>query len=126
MLKNLAALLIVFGLAGEILAGEFACDKSANLGAAEMACCEQAKSATSSAVATLCCQTVCGEEISGPLGLQSEARTSQHQVPAPAIVAHTVILSGPLFAGSNFSKSVGALLDPSPPALYLHNSALLI
>ena len=126
MLKYLTTLLIIFVLAGQSLAGEFACDKSANHGAAEMACCKQAKSATGSPAAMLCCQTVCGEETSGPLGLQSEASTSQHPVPAPAIIADLVISSHPIFAGCLFSKSAGALLNPSPPALYLHNSSFLI
>ena len=126
MLKHFATLLIAVVLAGQSLAGELACDKSGNHGPAEMACCKQAKSATGSPAATLCCRIACGEETSGPLGLQSEASTSQHQVPTPAIVADLVIPSHPLFAGSLSSRSAGALLGPSPPALYLHNSSFLI
>ena len=126
MLKYLASVLIVFVLAGQSLAGEFACDQSNNHGAAEMACCEQAKSATGAPAAMLCCQTVCGEEIGGTLGLESEARTPQHQIPAPVIVADLIIPPGPLFAGCIFRKSAGSPLALSPPALYLHNSSFLI
>lgn len=127
MLKHFAATLIVLAFASQSLAGGFVCDESGAYSAAEMACCEQAKSPTGSTAAILCCQVVCGELTDASSGPQSNAAKHQQQLPARAIVANSVFRIDSSYPGNGPLKSTDALrVEHSPPALYLHNSSFLI
>lgn len=138
MLKHFAALLIVLAFAGQILADGFACEKGGH-SAAEMSCCRKAKSADSSPVAMICCQTVCGEPTSGTPGPQSDSGSHRAQITAPVftgqIIASINTLLTELFPVAERStrslivekRSADALiLQLHPPAVYLNNSAFLI
>lgn len=131
MYKRFAALFILLAFATQTLAGGFACAADGNYeGAAEMACCAQARSANASPVAMLCCQTVCGEPTSGTPGPQSETPGQSPQPPAPSLaVNHVPPVSVSLLAvvALNSKRATDGLLEHSdPPVLYLHNSAFLI
>ncbi len=130
MLKRLAALFIVLAFAGQTLAGGFACDGGGSDSAAEMACCQLAKSDAGATTAMLCCQLVCGEPTSGGTpGTQSETPSRAQQVPAPAIADIPATPFHSLFAVAAplSQRSANALLlRLDPPALYLHHSTFLI
>ncbi len=140
MLKRFLALFVLLVFAGQTLAAGFECEKG-GMGdsAAEMSCCRKAKSASSSPVAMLCCQTVCGEPTSGTPGPQSDQGHQGMQVPAPVFTAEILAsinsLLAELFPVSKGStepliverRSADALiLQLHPPAVYLNNSTFLI
>lgn len=139
MMKRLTALLMVLAFAGQILADGFACEMGDDHSAAEMSCCKKAKSADSSPVAMLCCQTVCGEPTSGTLGPQSEQGSQGMQVPAPLFTVQLLTSINTLLA-ELFPVSKGSteplivkkraadaiILQHNPPSVYLNNSTFLI
>jgi len=116
--------------ASQTLAGGFVCSGAGDgKNSTEMACCAQAKSATSSPVAMLCCETVCGEPTSGMPGPQSETPGQSPQVPAPLVTITPIPTFESLFAvvSLNSKRATDTLLQHhEPPVLYLHNSAFLI
>lgn len=130
MLKHFTALFIVLVFAGQTFAGGFACENGgSHRSAAEMSCCEQAKSGAGVTTAMLCCQTVCGETTSGTPGPQSETVTHQQLVPVSALVAEratsfNLLLSAVLPLSKRSADAL--VLNLHSPALYLHNSTFLI
>lgn len=129
MFKRLAAFFIVLAFTSQTLAGGFNCDSDDRSSASEMACCAQAKSASASPVAVMCCQTVCGEPTSGTPGPQSETPTGAKQVPSPSVVDIPVATFKLLLAVAapvSKDRADALLLELDPPALYLHNSVFLI
>lgn len=129
MFKRLAAFFIVLAFASQTLAGGVACDSSDRSSASEMACCAQARSASASPVAIMCCQIVCGEPTSGTPGPQSETPTGGQQVPSPTVVdipVATFKLLLAVIAPVSKDRADALLLELDPPALYLHNSVFLI
>ncbi len=129
MLKRFAAFLVVLIFASQTLAGGFACDSEGGHSAEEMACCRLAKSNAGATMAMLCCQTVCGEPISGTPGPQSETPSHGQQVPTPIVADIPATSFHLLFAtvAPLSKRSADALLlRLDPPALYLHNSTFLI
>ncbi|MCP9496784.1 MAG: hypothetical protein MSG64_20295 [Pyrinomonadaceae bacterium MAG19_C2-C3] len=131
MLKRLVALSIVLLFASQTLAGGFACNGASDgKNSNEMACCAQAKSAASSPVAMLCCETVCGEPTSGTPGPQSETPGQSPQVPAPLVTVTPIPTFESLLAAVialNSKRTMDVLLERlDPPSLYLHHSAFLI
>lgn len=140
MLKRLAAFFIALVFASQTLASGFECEKGGNGDStAKMSCCRKAKSASSSPVAMLCCQTVCGEPLSGTPGPQSDQGHQGMQIPSPVFTAKTLasinsllaevfpVSKGPTNSSIFKRRSADAVvLQLNPPAVYLNNSTFLI
>ena len=127
MLRRLLPVFIILTFASQVLAGAIACTKDDQNTPAEMACCAQAKSATASPAAVICCQTACGEPTSGTPGTESE-NTVRPRVPVSTLALYPVVtlrhvLPIPVRV---FSRPDALFLKHDPPALYLHNSSFLI
>jgi hypothetical protein len=145
MLRRVTALLMVFLLAGQALAGgivcgidaisngfgstdEAACSMQSTGECDEMACCMQGKSPTGSVVAMICCEVKCGESTGGaqfnfppqPLAL------------APSVVTVRLISLDALNEVEASNAIVSAksaetdLLHHNAPDLFLSNSTFLI
>ena len=129
MFKRLVALFVVLAFASQTLASGFACGGNDRGSASGMACCAQAKSATPSPVAMICCRIVCGKLTSEMPGPQSETPISGSQVPPPVVVNNPVVsfnLLPPVVVTSSRYRSDASLLKLDPPPLYIYNSAFLI
>jgi len=127
MLKRLLPAFIILTFASQVFAGAVACTKGDHNSPAEMACCAQAKMATASPAAVICCQTACGEPTSGNAGTQSE-NTVRPPVPVSTVAIYPVVMFThvlPIVAHV-FNRRNGLDLKHDPPALYLHNSSFLI
>ena len=127
MLRRLLPVFIILTFASQVLAGAVACTKGDHNTPAEMACCAQAKTATASPAAVICCQTVCGEPTSGNAGTQSE-NTVRPRVPVSTVALHPVVTFSHVLpiAAHVFNRRNALDLKYDPPALYLHNSSFLI
>ena len=126
MRKRLLALLLLFTLAGPLLAGSYQCvagDSSDSM--KEMACCREAESPTGSFLAKLCCETLCLKPTGGT---SIVSFNTPPQAPAPVWQVLVALFIPPLPVSKPVYDKPAYHLPPahSPPEIYLYNSTFLI
>lgn len=143
MLRPIAALIMVFIVAGQALAGgiacgidalneslsnqdETSCSMKSDGDCEDMACCLQGKTPTGAAAAKVCCEVFCGESTGGA---QFDF-TPQTLAFAPPIVSYRIIEFESPSSESAFSvffrSAENDLLSHHSPDLFLKNSTFLI
>lgn len=139
MLKRLAALLFIFVLAAQVLAGVCVClDGDAGGGKddshAKMSCCKRQKSVRASVSPTACCDAPCGAPAGNGNNLPRSQSESSVKIPAPVLAAVEKLIISLNFRPTRgnaqplISKRAGEtpLKSAHPPNLYLQNHAFLI
>ena len=126
MRQRLVALLLVIAFVGPIAAQGFNCATSGSPHKMDMACCQEAKLPTGSAVAKTCCELLCGKS-TGDLPLSSANATPQLQAPALFVkVAWFLTLPPPARAAVPYRAAPRPAQASQVSHLYLKNSAFLI
>ncbi len=126
MRERLLALLLVIACVSPLAAQGYNCATNGGPHKMDMACCQEAKLPTGSAVAKTCCELFCGKS-TGELLISTTNATPQFQAPVLLIVAAWSFLIPP-------PARVIVPYRPAPrpaqacqvPHLYLKNSAFLI
>lgn len=125
MRQRLVALLLVIAFVSPLAAQGYNCATNGSPHKMDMACCQEAKLPTGSAVAKTCCEILCGKS-TGDLPISTANATPEIQTPASLIRAVLFVLTPPARDSVRYQRAPRPAQSYQVPHLFLKYSAFLI
>lgn len=125
MRQRLVAWLLVMAFVSPLAAQGYNCVQKGGPPQMDMACCQEAKLPTGSAVAKTCCELLCGES-NGEAPVANANATPEIQTPVLLIRAMLFVLTTPARDSVPYRSAPRPAQSYQVPHLFLKHSAFLI